>query len=396
MSGGLSRTDRRLLLISAAVAVPLLIATALLQEPAATTRSLLPSTYASQPGGARAAFLLLNQLGYPVERLEQPFTRLPASGRGTVLILAEPSEQPTEAERTAIAQFLKTGGRVLYCGRGAEGFLPGAPEAAIDWQMQPTSYRAALPGPFTAGAPVIELQSRARMQSGTHPIAVLYGPQNLPAAAMWRFGQGEVLWWAAATPLTNDALRRASNLRLFLNVMAPAAGSALPRILWDEYHHGQHGSLWEYVARSPMRWLVWQCLFAAFISLLAFSRRWGPIVPPTVESRLSPLEFVETLGGLYERAGAASIGVDTAYRQLRLQLTQQLALPANVADELLAEAAAQRLGWTQSEFIAALRHAAEARHIEHLAPTEALRLVQQLEEFSHRLDARTKLVREPR
>ncbi|MGC4051279.1 MAG: hypothetical protein QM757_18125 [Paludibaculum sp.] len=166
--------------------------------------------------------------------------------------------------------------------------------------------------------------------------------------------------------------------------------------MWDEYFHGQHGSLWSYVERSPARWIFWQCAFAAVIALFAFSRRSGPVVQPVIESRLSPLEFVDTLGGLYERAGAASLAVGAAYRQLRLQLTQRLALPGNLEDARLAEASSQRLGWDQSDLAAALQQAAELRHIERLSPNDALALVRKLEEYSLRLSARTKLTLETR
>lgn len=224
----------------------------------------------------------------------------------------------------------------------------------------------------------------------------MYGSAQEPVAVAWRAGRGEIVWWSAATPLTNDGILRASNLRVFLNAVAPSDGTGKPRIYWDEYFHGQHGSLWSYVERTPARWVLWQCAFAALVALLAFSRRSGPVVQPIIESRLSPLEFVDTLGALYERAGAASLGVGAAYRQLRLQLTQRLALPGTIEDARLAEAAARRLGWSQPELAAALRHAAETRHIERLEPREALALVQQLEDYSRRLSARTKLTLEAR
>ncbi|WP_321471877.1 DUF4350 domain-containing protein [uncultured Paludibaculum sp.] len=396
MLGGLSATDRRLVILCGAAVVPLVVATAFVQSSPSETRSVVPSTYSTAPGGAQAAYLLLQDLGHPVSRREEPLERLVSPGQGSLLILAEPSETPTAADRAALARFVETGGRVLFCGRGAEGFLPAAPKTGSDWSLVPRSYLAAWPGRYTSGARTVKLEPRAKLDSRGKPLVVLYGPPQDPAIVAWRFGLGEILWWASAGPLTNEAIHLDSNLRVFLNAIAGPGGSGGTRVYWDEYFHGQHGSLWAYVARSPARWLVWQCVFAALIALLAFSRRWGPVVPPIVESRLSPLEFVDTLGALYERAGAASIGVGAAYRQLRLQLTQRLALAGTIQDARLAEAAAHRLGWNQADLTATLQQASEARHIEQLAPREALALIQQLEEYSQRLSARTKLTLETR
>lgn len=396
MPGGLSPADRRLLVICGLVAVPLLAATAFLSEPENTGRSPIPSTYSSLPGGARAAYLLLEELGYQVQRFEEPAAHLPGTGRGSLLILAEPTEAATGPDRAAIRRFLETGGRVLYCGQGVESFLPDAPKALPDPVTKVAPYSAAWPGPYTEGASGIVMEPRARLVPDQRPRVVLYGPATAPVAVAWAVGAGEAVWWAAGTPLTNDFLQRGSNLRLLLNAVHGDGKQGKPRIYWDEFYHGEHGSLWEYVRQSPVRYLAWQGLFAALAALFAFSRRWGPVMAPVVEPRLSPLEFVDTLGGLYERAGAASIGVDAAYRQLRLLLTRQLSLPGNIDDNALAQAAGPRLGWPQAELNDVLREAAEARHLQRLNPSEALALVQRLESFSQRLDARTKLTRESR
>ncbi|MGJ5815962.1 DUF4350 domain-containing protein [Paludibaculum fermentans] len=396
MPSRLSRTDRRLLIACGTLAFLSVVAMSFLEQPESEGRGALPSTYSTLPGGAQAAYLLLQDLGHRVERREEPLERLQPPGEGSVLILAEPTESPTAADRAALARFLQTGGRVLFCGHGAEGFLPGAPNTRQDWSMAPRSFPSAWTGRYTRQAPNIELERRAKLEAKDKPVAILYGTPQAPVAVAWRVGRGEIVWWASATPLTNDGLLKASNLRVFLNAVSTSDEGGRPRIYWDEHFHGQHGSLWSYIERSPARWVLWQCALAAFIALLAFSRRSGPIVQPAVESRLSPLEFVDTLGALYERAGAASLAVGAAHRQLRLQLTRRLALPGNIEDARLAEAAGQRLGWHQADLAAALRHASEMRHIQHLAPREALALVQQLEDYSRRLSARTKLTLETR
>ncbi|MGC4051278.1 MAG: DUF4350 domain-containing protein [Paludibaculum sp.] len=109
MRSGLSLTDRRLLIICGVAAVLCMIATSLLNPTETQGSSAIPTTYSTLPGGAQAAYLLLQDLGHHVERREEPLERIQSSGENSVLILAEPTEAPTAADRAALSQFVGTG-----------------------------------------------------------------------------------------------------------------------------------------------------------------------------------------------------------------------------------------------------------------------------------------------
>jgi hypothetical protein len=100
---------------------------------------------------------------------------------------------------------------------------------------------------------------------------------------------------------------------------------------------------------------------------------------------LSPLEFVDTLAGLYERAGAASSALSVSYWRLRTLLTRQLSLPAATPDGELGRAASERFGWGDSELAPLLIRTEVATHLAKLRPREALELIQQLESYGSRL-----------
>src|SRR5262249_23841715 len=125
-----------------------------------------------------------------------------------------------------------------------------------------------------------------------------------------------------------------------------------------------------------------------------FGRRSGPIFVPPAPSRLSPLEFVDTLGGLYERAGAASSAIGIAALRLRTLLARQLGIPVNASTADLSDAAETRLGWKKSGLRELLARADAASRDVRSSPREALEMVQKLEGFTARLDVRSQIRQE--
>lgn len=211
----------------------------------------------------------------------------------------------------------------------------------------------------------------------------LYGGDK-PIAISWEMGKGELLWWAAATPLTNAALDQDDNLTLFLDAISAAGNEPERKIYWDEYFHGQRRSLWSYIGSTPVKWGLVQFGIICAAILFTFSRRWGPVIAPRAESRLSPLEFVDTLGALYESAGAASVPAVVGYRHLRLAAAYTLRLPVGITDAELARAASERLGWDAAHFSTTLRKAAEAQSRKSRAQ-EVLPLAQDMARYAGRL-----------
>lgn len=373
MPAGLSSADRRLLWGAVLLVVLLAGGSLLIGPELAGEGSPIPSSYSGDSGGALAAYLLLGDLGYYVQRWQEPPGQLQqqAPAFDAVLILAEPTEPPTPADRDAVTRFVTSGGRVLFTGRNVGLFFDvnPSPAMAAAWEQ----YEAALPSPYTAGAPRIDMRALSRWPTVRAPQVPLYGPASDPVAVAWPIGQGEVIWWAGAGPLTNVGIPRAGNLRLFLNAMNRPDGERR-LVYWDEYFHGQRGSLWSYVARTPVAWGLAQLGVLLVAVIFTYSRRSGPMVEPAPVSRQSPLEFVDTMGSLYQRAKATPIPIETAYRALRLALAQRLAMPVAAPDAQLAAAAEDRLGIDAEELTATLDRARTTRP----ARKETLELVQAL------------------
>jgi hypothetical protein len=370
--------DRKLLL-GAAIVFVLLLAGAVIFSGEAGEKEEIPSSYSTASGGAKAAYLLLLQAGYSVQRWAKPLTELPEEA-GATLILAEPGEAPTREERESLKKFLSEGGRVIATGMFAGNFLPeneSVPDPLLG--ITPKKVSAASPSPITRAAPEITIAAQARWSPYGSAYS-LYGDSDQILVVKYSYGRGEVLWLGGATPLTNAGLKEPGNLEFLL----ASLGDTNRRILWDEYIHGYRETLGTSIAHSPVKWLVLQLALLGLAVMATFSRRSGPVRAPASVVRLSPLEFVQTLGGLYENAGTASVAVDISYQRFRYWLTRRLGVAYNTSVSDLEAAARDRFLAKDEHFSAILRRCESAKADPYLEEPEALHLVQELDQYASR------------
>ncbi len=373
------------LLIGAGVVMLVLLGLTYAISPAPAQQSMgFPSSDSSGWYGAKAAYVLLEELGYSVERWDQSPENLPAGGEGSVLVLAEPLEASTANERTALRRFVTGGGRVLATGASAAKIVPDAEAREVpSFDPQAKTCAALVPSPYTREAPEITMVAPDEWTSSSHTWLALYGKDDKIAALSYKVGKGEVIWWASATPLTNGAIRDKGNLAFFLDSIGSPAQT---HVFWDEYYHGARGSLGEYIAGTPLPLAGLQCLIAFIAIMFTYSRRAGPIRAPATESWLSPLEFVETLGDLYKSAHAAPAAVAVAYRRFRYALSRKLALPTQAKLPDIARSAAARFGWQEASLLDTLARSERAMRNINLDDRDALDLVRQLHDYSAALE----------
>jgi hypothetical protein len=272
----------------------------------------------------------------------------------------------------------------LAIGAGAATMVPEG--GALDLDHNPTewkTYRAVLLGPFTRHGPEIKMSPKSRWQATRTSHVPVYAEGADTVVVTYDSGKGQVLWWGAATPLTNAGIKLSGNLNLLLNSVGDPGKV---QILWDEYYHGQRGTLSSYLGKTPVPWALLQLGLVALAIVLTFSRRSGPIRPHTVDMRVSPLEFVETLGDLYHRGHAGAAAASIAYEHFRSLLTRRLGLPGKASIAQLYQASRDRLGWTQPGFYQTLQYAERCARISGLGDEDALRVVQSLEHYAELLN----------
>jgi len=383
MPGNLDASDRRLLIGAAAVMLVLVVATYALGPAPSATPAEYPSSYSPAWAGAKAAFLLLQDVGYQAVRWDRPPADLPENPRGSILILADPFAGGASDDRMAIRTYLYGGGRVLAIGASATALIPDA-EAYMPetWDPDTKKFSALVPSPVARQAPEIAMAAPDVWTSHKPGQLAIYGTNDQPVVVSYHVGKGEIIWWASATPLTNSGIRQSDNLTLFLNSIGLPSGAP---VYWDEYFHGQRASFGDYFAKTPLPWAALQLGIAFLAILFTFSRRSGPARAPVAEPRLSPLEFVETLGDLYHSAHASPAAVSVASQRFHSSLARRLRAPTKWKLPELSRAAAKRFGWPEAPLLDTLARSERAMRSIQLDEKEALDLVQRLHDYSARL-----------
>jgi Domain of unknown function (DUF4350) len=181
MQGGLTPTDRKLMWGFAVLFVLLVAGTAAL-GPRQEEGAAFPSSYSSDSGGALAAYLLLQDLHYPMRRWEQPPNLIDDRPAETLLILAEPTETPTEHDQAALLKFVKDGGRVLFCGASIASFFPEAEVPAKVFDPEWKEFAPALPSYLSRGASQVVMRPAAYWRDRNPALLRIYGDEKSSCA----------------------------------------------------------------------------------------------------------------------------------------------------------------------------------------------------------------------
>jgi len=374
MSLKLSPEDRRLVVIAAA----LFLASTLLAIFLTPSESdaQFATTYSTASQGAKAAFLLLRESGYHVERWERPPAEL-RDPEKTLLIVTDPVEVPTQADKDALKKFIANGGEVLLAGAYTPFFVsetgPAPLLVSLGWETVP----ARAPSAFALNAPEVNLDTTASWSRPGQGFG-LYGDDSRYMIMQYLYDKGSVLWLCSSSLLSNAGLREKGNLEFLLT----AVGSRSRHVLWDEYFHGHRAAAAAAMPHPQLFWLFGQLGFIAVAILLTFSRRSGPQRAPLAESRLSTLEYVQALGDLYEHAKAANVAVDIAYERFRYLVGKRLALRPSATNDVMAHAVAERWQIDREDLRSLLDRCESARFFEDLSNKEAVALVERLHHYS--------------
>ncbi|HEX5235363.1 MAG TPA: DUF4350 domain-containing protein [Silvibacterium sp.] len=394
MSGKLS-ADARLVAWACAGVLAIIVVAAVF-APAREDHDAVPSTWNSGSRGAKAAYLLLGQLGYETARWVRPAADLSAvDAAHTTLVLADAQLGDFGKEKAGIAEFLNDGGRVVATGTLSALMLPEShigPPARIYTALCYTTPQS-LSGMGRAGQIAIPVTVRWKedvapgaavdQACGSDAVVVHYGVSSHPSTP--DSIAGEVVWWSSSHPLSNRGLREDADLRLLL----ASVGEPGRQVLFDEYIHGAREGIWATTKGTPVNALCWQLAAIALLLVLSFGRRSGPVRALSRPTRGSPLEFAESMGALYRKAGAADVATSAAERRLMDFLHKEGGIPRETlraGPDAIAAAVATRFFYAPAEFPIDLKAAREAE-FNRVSAKGALELVRRLDRHGANLEA---------
>ena len=311
--------------------------------PRRDTNDPTPSVDNVSSMGVRGTYLALGELGYRVTRWDEPtrsLRKLPATETTLVLLNPKLPVKSREEAKKEIADFLDRGGRVIATGATGAALLPGGKVG------EPTRIYQALcvtrpegPGALAKVGPVSTSDS-VRWDDGDPEYKVAQRCGADAVVVSYKVGAGEAVWWSSPLPLTNLGVGRDGNLKLVL----AALGGKDRQVLFDEYLQEYRESIGGLLKGLPWWSLGGQALAVGILLVLSRGRRNGPLRMPVVVPRSSPVEFAESMGRLYGRAGATEAAVGAARARVVTALREQCGVPREMIPVGVSDALTERLG----------------------------------------------------
>lgn len=341
--GSLPRSDLKLLAVTLGGVGLLALIIWLVMPPTATGSELRqPSTFFNQPYGTKAAYLILEELGYGVRRHRRPIDADTLGGVDALVIL-RPVIDLEGFEEQALRRWVAGGGHLLVAPDVASPDHQWRPPDTLGhWfryadepdGSQPAAHRP--PGidrvptvpsrRFDAGTPL-------RWPAEDVAAEVLWADDQGVLAVEASYGRGRIIGLADIHALTNEGLRE-GDAPLWLDYLARrlTKGDPQARLAIDEYHagfpHQPHflGSAVHLLWHERWTWAVSQGLLVAVLALLAAGTRLGKpdLQPP--RRRRSQGEYTQAAGRLMQAARASGIVSATLYGHVHPRLCRALHL----------------------------------------------------------------------
>jgi hypothetical protein len=297
------------------------------------------TTYSSQPDGARALSLWLQEAGYTVLTLEDaPFSVTSEAG---LLFVLEPSILYESAHLDTLERWVDQGG-ILVLGGSRLPIRPLLERFGLTPRpISPQVERAMPAQPLFIQPPIGAVAMRAAdaLEARTSAsVPLLADTDRLVAVSLWR-GKGRVIALASAFPFTNAGLPMADNAAFALHVVSLIPPGA--RIAFDEYHHGfirrEQRTALDLSLRTPLGWAGLYAGLLVLGYLAASGRRFGRAVPLAPDRRRGVAEYVRSMASLYRRAGQRRFVARHEAQQVRRRLARELGADPNLSLAELSE-----------------------------------------------------------
>ncbi len=324
-------TTKRTNIIYAAVGTALCVALILIvailsSNPTSDTFRQRPSTFFTDGSGARASYLVLEQVLPQVEQWRLPLSEMASLPESTpsTLIVMQPSIPLSMGEAAALDGWMTSGGQLIL----------------------------ATDRPWMVAGPGGDLQEDYLERHGieTDTDTEVEFEDSVAASQVVTIGAGRIVHVPDPYAFSNGTLAETDNAVWLVDQCAGWGGT----VRFDEYHHGfgQQRSFTAIMAPflvSPWGLVCLQLGLAGAVYLFGYKRRFGRPVDPLPPERTSPLETIEALGGLFEASDAKRFSARAIHQYLSARLSGALRRPFDLMDPAGRQRLAKRIGVSETD-----------------------------------------------
>jgi len=319
-----------------------------------------PSTFFTDPTGARALLLVMRRFVPLAEAWRQPLYRLDGSSAADSLIVADPKLPLGERELAALDHWISAGGQLILLsqngwplrGQRSDADAPAEPvndtatgsdsdepiatylsryAPGLRWAKAAGFKTEPATGPSVASEGEIRLRWRQSFAAigGADAIAAA---DHQTLAVKIDLGRGRIVAVADPTMVSNGSLRRSDNAVWLVNLVASWGNG---QVLFDEYHHGfgakkSAASLAWAFSLTPWGWCLWQAAVAGLLYIFCYRRRFGRISERPDLAVASPLDLVDARAGFFQAAGARRLAARLILQNLFQELSRVLGRTADL------------------------------------------------------------------
>jgi len=296
-----------------------------------------PSTFLTDPGGARGLLEALQRLGIDAQRFrERPKDLAPLKKPREILAILNPEARISAPDVTLLLKFHHDAD-LLLAGHQVDNVmqcfgykvkrsfvdsalvkLPGGPGPGVHANLEATNEAV-----HTDSSRVMDVgRVSCTVPAYTAIDTLINSSRGVVALRLVESSGRQVILAADAALFSNRALRNTSDGPFVLSLFA----GQYDHVIFDEYHHGYGaaGSLAEatidWTLHSPWGWAAWQLAGVGVLALLFGAVRFGPAIPGIVRRRRSPLEHVSALATALSAAGGHDEAIAAIVRGLRRRL----------------------------------------------------------------------------
>lgn len=315
----------------------------------------VPTTYSPGPGGTKALFLMLKEVGLPVTQWRRPFGKL-GKQHGTLVVIEPDAVDFGKGETAKLKSWVQRGNRLVIFEGGERRrfkipFYTALDKKKLLRSIEPQSLAARFGLKKTRRTPksrdvavvnserlfgvaAISLSDKNRWKEPPVGWTVWLSDEHGPIVVSRQIGQGEVVAVSDASMLSNAFIRLEQNVRILPAILLEKKRPK--EIMFDEYHHGHflQESIRTYLSSTVFGLLFVQALLGCL--LFFYTRRAGNVGKYRSLSRpsgRSSLEYVDSMANFLESAKADSVALEAVLHRFMGRLARRSGVPTSRLDE---------------------------------------------------------------